>query len=178
MLITGPDGTTATVNHGGRLASHCVTESHIGNHSKEYGNAYSWTTSLNLAGDKCYLYLRNDGDDSLIIDHIGIYAAAAATVELWAGQNQITSAGTAVTGFNLNIGSSNLADVTCTHTETGADAGGTLTLIKTIQCGATNKEIIDFKGALIMPRLGEFAVNVVTDVTLASITIYGFFEVS
>lgn len=177
MIINGPNGNAVTVNHGGRLASHCVTESHIGNHSKEYGNAYSWTTSLNLAGDKCYLYLRNDGDDPLIVDHIGIYAAAAVTVELFAGQNQITSAGTAVTGFNMNIGSNNVPNVTCTHTETGADGGGSLTLIKTIQCGATNKEAIDFKGALVLPRLGEFAVNVVTDVTLVSITIYGYFEV-
>jgi hypothetical protein len=132
--------------------------------------------SADLGADKCALYLRNDVDVPLVIDKIYIYGSAAATFEIWAGTNKITSAGTAVVGVNLNTKYGTTPDVTCTHTETGADAGGTLTLLQTIQAGVSSKETLNLDGALVLERLGEVAVNVVTDIALSSVAIVGYFQ--
>ena len=178
MQITGGTGNgyAAGVTSDNRLRAYAGQESEIAFQSRVNENAYSWTMSADLGADKCALYLRNDSVTPLLIDRIFVWESAAATVEIYIGNSQITPAGTAVVGVNLNTGSSQVADVTCTHTETGADAGGTLTLIQTIQTGAVTKEVVEWNGALVLDRLGEVAVNVVTDVALTSVTILGYFQ--
>lgn len=176
MEIKDPDGTSAKVTDDNRLRTYAGQESEVAFQSRVNENAYSWTMSADLGADKCALYLRNDTTTPLLIDKIFLWASAAATFEIWAGNNKITPAGTAVVGFNLNTDSTALADVTCTHTETGADAGGTLTIIQTIQTGAVTKELVEWEGALVLGRLGEIAVNIVTDVDLASVTVLGYFQ--
>ena len=178
MQIT--DGTgygyAAGVTSDNRLRAYAGQESEIAFQSRVNENAYSWTMSADLGADVCALYLRNDSSTPLVIDKIFIWGSAAATYEIFVGTNKITVAGTAVTGVNLNTESAELANATCTHTETGADAGGTLTLIQTIQAGVASKETIEWNGALVLGRLGEVAVNVVTDIALTSVTILGYFQ--
>ena len=176
MIVNAPNGTPAKVTTDNRLRTYAGQESEIAFQSRINENAYVWTMSADLGDDKCAIYLRNNSETPLLIDKIAIWGSAAATFEIWAGSNKITSAGSAVTGFNLNTASAKTADVTCTHTETGADAGGTLTLIKTIQTGAVTKEVVDWKGALVLSRLGEVAVNIVTDIALTTVTITGYFQ--
>ena len=169
-------GYAAGVTSDNRLRTYSGQESEIAFQSRVNENAYVWTMSADLGADKCAIYLRNDSDTPLLIDKIFIWGSAAATFEVYVGTNKITVAGTAVTGVNLNTESSEIADATCTHTETGADAGGTLTLVQTIQAGAAQKEIVEWNGALSLGRLGEIAVNVVTDIALTSVTILGYFQ--
>ena len=178
MQITGATGNAygVGVTSDNRLRTYAGHESEIAFQSRVNENAYAWTMSADLGGDKCALYLRNDSEIPLLIDKIFIWESAAATVEIYLGRNKITPAGTAVVGVNLNTGSSEVADVTCTHTETGADTGGALTLVQTIQTGAVTKEVVEWDGALVLSRLGEIAVNVVTDVVLTSVTIIGYFQ--
>jgi hypothetical protein len=176
MEIKDPDGTSVKVTEDNRLRTYSGQESEIAFQSRVNENAYSWSMSADLGADKCALYLRNDSTTPLLIDKVFLWASAAATFEIFAGTNKITVAGTAVTGFNLNTASSRLADATCTHTETGADAGGTLTLLQTIQTGAVTKELVEWEGALVLGRLGEIAINIVTDIALTSVTILGYFQ--
>lgn len=170
------NGYAAGVTSDNRLRTYAGQESEIAFQSRINENVYAWTMSADLGADKCALYLRNNSAVPLLVDKIFIYCSAAATVEIFAGNNKITSAGTAVVGMNLNTESSQAADVTCTHTETGADAGGALTLIQTIQVGVAQKETVEWSGALVLGRLGEIAVNVVTDIALISVTILGYFQ--
>jgi hypothetical protein len=176
MQINDPNGRPAEVTEDNRLRTYAGQESEVAFQSRVHGNAYMWSMSADLGADKCALYLRNNSDVPLVIDKIYIYGSAAATFEIFVGSNKITSAGTAVVGVNLNTKYGNAANVTCTHTETGADAGGTLTLLQTVQAGVSSKETLDLDGSLVLGRLGEVAVNVVTDIALASIAIVGYFQ--
>jgi hypothetical protein len=176
MIFNDPDGTPVKVTTDNRVRTYSGQESEIAFQSRVNGNAYIWSMSADLGADKCALYLRNDSDVPLVIDKIYLFGATAATFEIWVGSNKITVAGTAVSGVNLNTKYGTSANVTCRHTETGADAGGTLTLLTTIQVGATTKETIDFDGALVVERLGEVAINVVTDIGLMSASIVGYFQ--
>jgi hypothetical protein len=176
-VILGPDGTPAKITSDNRLRTYAGQESEIAFQSRVNGNAYSWTASENVGAEKCLLYLRNNSVDiPLLIHRIYLSCSAAATVEIWTGANKITAAGTAVVGTNLKTDSGKLPDVTCTHTETGADAGGTLSILSTHQIGATTKELINYDGALVLGYLGEVAVNIVTDIVLSSVTILGYFQ--
>jgi hypothetical protein len=178
MQITGGTGSNYAVGvtSDNRLRTYSGQESEIAFQSRVNENAYSWTMSADLGADECAIYLRNDSEIPLLIDKIFIWGSAAATYEIYAGNNKITVAGTAVTGVNLNTDSTKTPEATCTHTETGADAGGTLTLIQTIQSGVAAKETVEWNGALVLGRLGEIAVNVVTDIALTSVTILGYFQ--
>lgn len=176
MQVNSPDGTPVQVTEDNRMRTYAGQESEVAFQSRLNGNAYAWTTSLDLGADKCVIWLRNDSEIPLVIDKVYIYGSAAATFEIFVGSNKTTSAGTAVVGVNLKTSSANIADATCTHTETGADAGGTLTLLQTIQAGVSSKETVNFDGALVLGRLGELAVNVVTDIALSSVTIIGYFQ--
>jgi hypothetical protein len=176
MIFNDPDGTPAKITSDNRVRTYAGQESEIAFQSRVNGSAYMWSMSADLGADVCALYLRNNSDVPLVIDKIYIYADAAATFELFVGSNKITSAGTAVAGVNLNTKYGTTPDVTCTHTETGADQGGTLTLLTTIQAGLSAKETVDFDGALVLERLGEVAVNVVTAIGLMSISIVGYFQ--
>lgn len=176
MQINDPNGRPAQVTTDNRLRTYAGQESEIAFQSRVNGTAYIWSMSADLGADKCAIYLRNNSDVPLVIDKIYMYGSAAATIEIWVGSNKITSAGTAVAGVNLNTKYGTTANVTCTHTETGADAGGTLTLAQTIQAGAATKETLDMDGSLVLERLGEVAVNVVTDIALTSVSIVGYFQ--
>jgi hypothetical protein len=176
MLIHGPDGNAAEVTNGRLLTSSSIL-THIASASL-LGNAYTCAASVDVGADKNVIWLRNDSqEESLIIDSIIVSASAATTIEVFVGIVPATSPtpGTIVLGTNMNIGNSNIAPATCYHTETSVDAGAGLTLLSTHQLGAVTKELIDYKGALVLPYYGEVAVNVLTDIALTSVNILGFF---
>jgi hypothetical protein len=176
MEIRGYEGNPIGATEDGRMRTYAGQESEIAFQSRVNGNAYIWSASQDLGADKCALYLRNDDTIPLVIEKISFYGSAAATYELWMGSNTITVAGTPVVGKNLNTASSNIAKATCTHTETGADTGGSLTLIKTVQSGATTKETLSFNGSLVLGYLGELALIVVTDIALTSVAFMGYYQ--
>ena len=104
-----------------------------------------------------------------------MYASAASPLEIWVGTGN-TAGGTVVTGVNLHVGSGNIAEATCRHTNTNVDAGSGMTLLSSHNVGATNEESVEYFGALMLDYLQEIAVNVVSDIALTTVNIIGFFN--
>lgn len=164
-------GSSAKVTSDNRIMASCLDEQLY--QAIENETAYVWTASANLADDKNVIWLRNDSSTKLVIHSVQISCSAAATVELWKGSGS-TSGGTAVTGINMYLSSSESADVTCTHTNTNVDAGSGMTIFGTLQCPATHPLYVF--GGMVLGLDDEIAVNVVTDIDLTSIQIIGYFR--
>ena len=157
------------------LATHTVMNTHCA-HAASEGMAYMWSASEDLGADKNLIWLRNNSLDSeLIVEYLSLSVASAAVVEIFVGTGTTPTPGTLVTGVNMRIGDGNIAPALCYHTETSVDAGAGLTLLSSHRCGATAKEIIDYKGALRLKYYSELAVNVVTDVAGSTVNILGYF---
>jgi len=152
------------------------TEYEISHVSEAHGQAYIWTATADWGIDVNALWLRNDSlTDNLMIERIIATMAAAAVIEIWVGTGN-TAAGTAVTGVNLNRGSSNIAQATCKHTNTNVNAGAGMTLLQTVQLPITNARPVTFLNALILDYYDEIAINIVTDVASSSVNILGYFH--
>jgi hypothetical protein len=169
-------GKSAAVDNENRLTVAATMQTLHSHSSEDEGNAYIWTATQDLAADKCLIWLRNDSTDmALLIAKIIVSPAAACQFEVWVGSNVTTEAGTTVTGVNLNLQSGHVAEATCTHTETGADAGGSMTLLGTAWAGVgVNSVALD--SALVLGYLDEVAINLITDVGSTSANIFGFYH--
>jgi len=158
------------------LSTYSVTKTEIAYESEQNGRAYTWTASQNWGADKNVLWLRNDSVSlDLHIERIAIACPTACLVEIYVGEGS-TVGGIEVIGTNLNLGSGNLADVTCRHTNTNVDTGTGLTLLGTVYAPATSTASIEFLGALVLSLHTEIAVNFITDVDLSSVNMTGYFH--
>ena len=168
-------GYKVRVDGDNRLRVYAVIEDHITHSSENEGNSYIWTATADWGADKNALWLRNDNTSLyLAIESISVSPAAACQIEIGVGSGN-TVAGTVVAGQNMNLGSGNVAEATCRHTNTNCDASAGLTVIKTFW-GAVQNNHIDYKGALILDYLGEVAVGLITDVGSTSVTITGYYH--
>lgn len=174
MIINNVDGTPLQLDEDGRARIQNLSQ--IAYFSEFHQSAYVWYASQDLGADKNVIWLRNDATDKhLHIDHISIYCSAAAIIEFAYGTGS-TVGGTVVTGRNLFIGSGNIAEATCRHTNTNLDANSGLTLMSTYYVGASSEEQVNFNGALALGYLQEIAINVVTDIDLTTVNIVGYFD--
>jgi hypothetical protein len=169
-------GKSAEVDSENRLKVQATKQTLHSHSSEEEGNAYMWSTTQSLAGDKCLIFLRNDNTDmNLIIEKIIVSPDVACQFEVWVGSNVTTEAGTSVVGVNLNLQSGHVAEATCTHSETGADQGGSMTLLGTAWAGVgINAVALD--SALILGYLDEVAINLITDAGSTSANIMGYYH--
>ena len=167
----------AKITEENKIIVEAVNEDKIAFESEVNKRSYVWSTSLNLGADKNVLWLRNDSSIlNLNVDKIEISLSAASVIEIWVGTGN-TVGGTTVTGNNLNRkNSSTLAIATCKHTNTNVDTGTGMTLLSTYSLDATNLDIINLRGALILGYLDEIALNVITDIDLISINLFGYFH--
>jgi len=180
MLIEDGKGSgyRAEVNQNNQLNVFSVTEKEIAYHSQFHGAAYIWTATADWGADKNAIWLRNNSTkDYLIIQQVTVSPAASCLCEIWVG-NGNTAGGTAVVGVNLNRSSKKAADATCTHTNTNVDAGAGMTLLNSFYSLATFKEPMTFDGALVLGYYDELAVNLVTDVGITAVGIFGYFRAS
>lgn len=177
MIISGAtSGNVTEVTKYGQLFTKATVEREIAYESERNATAYCWTASIDLGADKNVIWLRNDSRTHFIaIDKIIMYASATSPFEVWTGTGN-TAGGTVVTGANLHIGSGNIAEATCYHTNTNVDAGAGMTILSTHQVGATNEESIEYGGALMLDYNQEIAVNVITDIALSTVNIIGWFN--
>ena len=180
MIITGGTGNgySAKVDHENRLYTKSVTQELPAHVAAEEGKSYIWTATADLAADKCLIYLRNDDTAlNLVIQKIIISPAAACQFEIWVGSGSgVTVAGTSVTGVNTNLQSGNVALATCTHTETGADAGAGMDNILGTAWAGAGVNAVPLDGVLVLGYLDEVAINLITDVGSSSANIMGYYH--
>ena len=176
MRILGSSGDMAEITKYGQMLTKATIEREISYESERNGTAYCWAASVDLGADKDIIWLRNDSRAHfLMIDKIMMYCSAASPMEIWVG-NGNTVGGTVVTGVNLQVGSGNIAEATCRHTNTNVDAGAGMTLVSTHQVGATAEESVEYAGALMLNYGQEVAINVVNDIALTTVNILGWFN--
>ena len=169
------NGYKARVDGDNRLRVYAVTEDHITHSSETEGNSYVWTATADWGADKNALWLRNDNTSArLAIETISVSPAAACQIEIGIGSGN-TVGGTEVTGSNLNLGSGNVAEATCRHTNTNCDASAGLTVIKTFW-GAVKDNEVNYRGALMLDYLGEVGIGLITDVGSTTVTITGYYH--
>jgi len=169
------NGYKARVDDDNRLRVYAVVEDHITHSSETEGHAYIWTATADWGADKNALWLRNDNTSAyLAIETISVSPAAACQIEIGVGSGN-TVGGTVVTGVNMNLGSGNVAEATCRHTNTNCDASAGLTIIKTFW-GAVQNNRVDFRGALMLDYLGEVGIGLITDVGSTTVTITGYYH--
>jgi len=178
MIIQGGTGNgfAAQVDDDHRLATYATVETEMSHTSEDHGDAYAWTASVNVAGDKNVIWLRSDHTTkNLVIECIHVGVSATTLIELWVGSGT-TASGTAVTGVNLNRQSGNVALATCKHTETNVDAGSGLTLLSSFSVLTGQTHTFEMHGGLLLGYLDEIAINVITDIDLTSVTIFGYYH--
>ncbi len=170
------NGTPVEIFNDGRMSVKSSSHDEIAHYSAVGGTAYVWTASLDLGADKNVIWIRNDSlVQHLIIDKIQISCSAAATIEIWIGTGN-TVGGTVVTPVVMNTSFNKPAPSTARHTNTNVDAGAGMSILSTHQMGVSTKEEITYNSALRLALNYEIAVNVVTDIALTSVNIYGYFE--
>ena len=139
-------------------------------------SAVLWTAVVDWGADKNAVWLRNDSPTyDLHIERILISPLATCLTEIWVGDGN-TVGGTEVVGTNLNLGSGNVAEVTCRHTNTNVDAGAGMSLL-TAFYSTVGRTVLSTLGSLILNLNGEVAVNLITDVGLTSVVIAGYYHV-
>ena len=166
----------AQVTPGNRLAVYSAIENTLAFQSRENASAYVWTAVQDWGADVNALWLRNDSSThDLHIERVLISPPADCFTEIYLGEGS-TAGGVEVVGTNLNLGSGNVASVTCTHTNTNVDAGAGLTRL-TAFYSTIGRTVLSTLGSVILPLNAEIAINLVTDVGLTSVVIAGYYQV-
>jgi len=180
--INDADGTAVIVSDKGRLQTDCVTEERESHTNRVHGTAYTWQFSNDpAAADDCIFYLKNNDDQTLILEGIDLFITDDCDVYLKLGGSGTTHAGTVVTGTNLNAGSGNVADVTCLHAE-DVESGGTFT--GAVECNRyiyesgslVDTHHINFPQDIMIPKNQVFSLWVDTIAIVVKGTLYGYFH--
>ena len=169
-------GHKAEVTPSNRLATYAAIENTLAFQSRENASAYVWTAVQDWGADVNALWIRNDSSThDLHIERVVISPPADCFTEIYIGEGN-TAGGVEVIGNNLNLGSGNVATVTCTYSNTNVDAGAGMTLL-TAFYSTIGRTLLATLGSLILPLGGEMAVNLVTDVGLTSVIVAGYYQV-
>jgi hypothetical protein len=143
--------------------------------SRDFKQAYNWVSSFSASTGNEIIYLKNDSQvNDLYIDHVLLSAEAGrATFALYEVSG--TAAGTTLTGVNLNLKSSNTADVTSfgNAAVTGLTLGNKIEVVSapddtTVALNVQDALILGFNNAIAIEFTGS-AGNV-------NCVISGFFE--
>jgi len=168
-------GRKAGVDISNRLLVKAITEPEL-EQASEDGQAYIWATDLiNIDANDTVLLLKNTSDTNLHIEAILVSNGSTAsefTVHVITAVDA-TVTGTTVTGFNLNTGSANVADVSAASDETGYSAQGTV-IATLFLLAETNQTVIT--PGLILAKNKAVAVDVVDATTEAACSIIAHFE--
>jgi len=114
-------GRRVEVTPGNRLKVYAVTETEEA-HATEEGDSFSVAFSVTPTGPAdCFLYIKNESNDDLVIEGFGIWLAANEYVDVVIGDTGTPVGGTDITPVNLNAGSGNAASGTF---ESGVDITG------------------------------------------------------
>jgi len=115
-------GFSAGVDENNKLLTASVTVTKEHEINLVDGQAYSVFTNVTpTGGGDCFMYLKNNSNEDLIVSEMMIYSATAESFSIKLGDEGTPIGGTATTPANRNAGSGNAADVTAL---TGVDITG------------------------------------------------------
>jgi len=144
-------------------------------HSSEVdGAAYNWSSKdVNIDAGDTILLVKNTSDTSLHINTIEVGTATNTTsVVVHLPTSEVTPTGTAVTGTNINTGSSNVADALAKSDETNNTQGNVLR----IAFLASNSNIIIDTPGVILGKNKSIGIDVVNTTQQIAATVIGHYE--
>jgi len=140
-----------------RLYTDSRTSANIFFVSRDNKQAYnSISTVASAAAGEYVLYLKNDNAMDLFVEHIEYHSEQSVRWKVWEVTG--TASGGTITPSNVNLGSSNAAEVTCV----GNQSITGLTTVKQIGTHRTQAEgegEMGFGGALIIPTSKAIAIE-------------------
>lgn len=162
------------VNKDNQAVVRAVTEQEIEHSAAEDGEAYIWTSqNLDIDAGDTLLLVKNTSELTLHLSSIFLSAGNVATrYEIHVVTVDITPAGNAVTGFNMNTGSGNVADAVAKSDETANTQG---TVIYDINLLANTTFPLPAHGIILTKNI-SIAVDQVTESTSGNVTILGHYE--
>jgi len=159
-----------------RLLCHAVVETGLEHASENSETAYSWSsgTQATSNGDTLLL-VKNTSATPLHIHSISISVDTDTRVIIHVPTTVVTTpAGTAITGVNMNFSSSLPAEATAKRDETNNTQGDILWAGEVM--AASNPVIVNFDGAIILPKNESIGVDIVLAQTaLCDVTIIGHY---
>jgi len=173
VIEDGATGVKAKVTPELQLSVSSVTQSELEHESEENGAGYNWCSNLiNIDANDTVLLVKNDSDTTLHIEYVEIdNGALASEYTIHLPTTEVTPTGVAVTGTNLNTGSSNVAEATAKSDETNNSQGNVL---RTVFLAVDRGTIVKLPG-LILGKNKSLAVDVVENTTESSVTIVGHY---
>jgi len=170
------NGYKAEVNVDKQLVTFSISETEFEFISKEKGQAYSWASGTYdpAAGDTILLIKNTSSTKKLHIDLIILSTDTDTRVVIHAPTTEVTPTGTAITGTNLNLTSSNAADATAIRDETDNSQGNVIWSAEIF--AASGPHEVDMAGALILGTNDSIGVDYVADVGACDVTIMGHFQ--
>jgi hypothetical protein len=111
--IIGPNGRMVEVTSDGKMRAYSVVESEALHANEDHQQSYSLIISRTPTGAAdVFLYIKNTGDDDLIISSAKLWTASAEQVQIKLGDTGTPSGGNTLTPANRNGGSANTPDAT------------------------------------------------------------------
>jgi hypothetical protein len=168
-------GKFAKVNAKKRLDTTSSTLSQRALVSAEDGETYHWTTSFSAATGNEVMYIKNLSKTKLLfIDKVTMNSVNAGLFELHVATG--TPGGTTITGTNVNLTSSKVADVTsyADAAVTGLTLGARIDLARTAANGRVDMNLED---VLILGLNDAIALEYTGSTGLVDVTIEGYFEI-
>ena len=167
-------GRKAEVNDEFQLVVRAIAEAEIESVSEVQGKSYIWTSQdLNIAAAETLLLVKNDAAEPLHISQIIFSSGNVATrYEVHIVTADITPAGGAATGFNMNTNSGNVAVATAKSNETANTQG---TVIYDVSLLATTTFTLHTDGLLLAKNI-SLGIDQVAESTAGNVTIVGHFE--
>lgn len=172
VLKDGATGDTAAVNALRELKTRATTRSEMETVSENDGLAFSWSNvTYNYTALDTILLVQNTSALELHITHIDFSGDTASEVIIHCPDN-VSPAGTAVVGTNLNRDSGVVAAATAKGDETDNTQGN---VVWRGRMAANTVEDAEFEGSLVLANGDSVGVDFVTVGAAANVTILGYY---
>ena len=153
-----------------------VSELEAERSSRDNGLAFSWANIpySSSANDTILIVKNTSSTQKLYITDVDInIGATASRMDVHLVTSDYSSAGTAVTGVNLNTGSSNSASAEAYADETGNTKGS---ILKYVYCAADTHTPLDLRGVILIED-DALGVDVIENsISEVSVTITGYYR--
>ncbi len=173
MQLEGKSGERQEVDSDGRAYVIARSIDELAVVAKEKGLAFSWSNvDYNYTAADTVLAVENNSPTrKLYITEILVAGDTASEVIVHRPTTNVTMAGTAVTGVNLNGGSTEVAEATGIANETGNTQGSVLARVRIVAAGNS----VAIKVPAVLAQNQMIGVDFVTEGGAATVTIFGFF---
>lgn len=160
------NGKSAHVSNLGRLLTNAIATSpeHFANHI--HGQAYSINFNATPTGPgDCFFYLKNTGENDMIIEGFGLKLAANEYIDIVLGDSGTPAGGGAITPVNLNSGSGNALDATVQDGNDITGLSGGSTAYRFYNASSNGTQYTNFEMDIILTKNSVFTMYVQTGTT-------------